>query len=92
MPGMSGIEVLSEFRKWSNVPVIILSGKNQDTDKIAGRNIGADDYVTKPFVPVELVARVKTQLRRYLQLGGSRSSKCVRIGNLTLDDGDKRCS
>ena len=89
MPGMSGLEVLSELRKWSNVPVIILSGKNQDTDKIAGLNIGADDYVTKPFVPVELVARVKAQLRRYLQLGGSRSSKCVRIGNLTLDDGVK---
>lgn len=89
MPGMSGIEVLSELRKWSNVPVIILSGKNQDTDKIAGLNIGADDYVTKPFVPVELVARVKAQLRRYLQLGGSRSSKCVCIGNLTLDDGVK---
>lgn len=89
MPGMNGIEVLAELRKWSNVPVIILSAKNQDTDKIAGLNIGADDYVTKPFVPVELVARVKAQLRRYLQLGGSRSSNCVRIGNLTLDDGAK---
>ena len=89
MPGKDGIEVLSELRAWSNVPVIILSARKEDTDKIAGLNVGADDYLAKPFNPVELVARVKAQLRRYLQYGGSRSSKHVRIGNLSLDDASK---
>jgi len=71
MPGMDGIEVINRIRLKSNVPVIFLSAKAEDTDKILGLNLGADDYVTKPFNPVELMARVRSQLRRYTHLGGS---------------------
>lgn len=69
MPVMDGMKTITEIRKRSNVPVIFLTAKSEDTDKIVGLNIGADDYVTKPFNPVELLARVKSQLRRYMQLG-----------------------
>ena len=70
MPKLDGIAALTRLREASNVPVILLTAKSEDTDKIQGLNLGADDYVTKPFNPVEVLARVKSQLRRYLQLGG----------------------
>ena len=90
MPQKNGIETLSELRSYSNVPVIMLSAKSEDIDKISGLNIGADDYITKPFNPVELMARVKSQLRRYMKLGGgAQNSKLIKIGGLTLDDTTK---
>ncbi len=90
MPEKDGIETLSELRTWSNVPVILLSAKNGDTDIIAGLNVGADDYVTKPCNPVELVARVKAQLRRYLHLGGAANiGTQVRIGGLSMEEETK---
>ena len=69
MPEMDGITALARLRETCNVPVILLTAKSEDTDKVLGLNIGADDYVTKPFNPVEVLARVKSQLRRYLTLG-----------------------
>ncbi len=75
MPGMNGIETMARIREKSNVPIIFLTAKSQDTDKILGLTLGADDYVTKPFNPVELQARVKSQLRRYMQLGGNDEIK-----------------
>ncbi len=90
MPYKSGIETLAALRQWSNVPVILLSAKSEDVDKIIGLNTGADDYITKPFNPVELIARVKSQLRRYMQLGGGeQSGKVIKIGGLSLDDTTK---
>ena len=90
MPGLDGIGVLSKLRESSNVPVILLTAKSEDTDKILGLNLGADDYVTKPFNPVELLARVRSQLRRYLQLGGGAvRSDLLTIGGVSLDDGSK---
>lgn len=71
MPVMDGVTALSKIREFSNVPVIMLTAKSEDTDKILGLNLGADDYVTKPFNPVELMARVRSGLRRYMQLGGN---------------------
>ncbi len=70
MPQMDGITAMAEIRKTSNVPVILLTAKSEDTDKILGLNVGADDYITKPFNPMEVTARVRSQLRRYLRLGG----------------------
>ena len=69
MPGLDGIRTTLKVRETSSIPIIILSAKSEDADKILGLNIGADDYLTKPFNPLELVARVKSQLRRYTQLG-----------------------
>lgn len=89
MPVLDGISAMVEIRKTSNVPVILLTAKSEDTDKILGLNIGADDYVTKPFNPVELQARVKSQLRRYMQLGGNIAStqkSTYVIGGIELDD------
>ena len=74
MPVMDGVTALSRIREISNVPVIMLTAKSEDTDKVLGLNLGADDYVTKPFNPVELMARVRSGLRRYTQLGGSTAS------------------
>ena len=71
MPRMDGIRATLKIRERNSIPIIILSAKSEDADKILGLNVGADDYVTKPFNPLELVARVKSQLRRYNQLGGS---------------------
>ena len=70
MPGMDGIAATAELRKLSNVPIIFLTAKSEDTDKILGLNMGADDYITKPFNPLEVIARVRSHLRRYTQLGG----------------------
>ncbi|MBO5032565.1 MAG: response regulator transcription factor [Lachnospiraceae bacterium] len=92
MPVMDGITAMVKLRERSNVPVIMLTAKSEDTDKILGLNIGADDYVTKPFNPVELQARVKSQLRRYMQLGGGnmpRERELLAIGGIELDDRTK---
>ena len=87
MPAMDGIAALTRLRETSNVPVILLTAKSEDTDKILGLNAGADDYVTKPFNPVELLARVKSQLRRYLQLGGGTAAPdTLALGGIVLDD------
>lgn len=84
MPVMDGITVLSRIRKDSNVPVILLTAKSEDTDKVLGLDIGADDYITKPFNPMEVLARVKSQLRRYLQLGSAVTP--LTCGPISMDD------
>lgn len=90
MPGMDGIRAVSEIRKDSNIPVIFLTAKGEDSDKVLGLNIGGDDYVTKPFNPVELTARVKAQLRRYMSLGGARTNdEILTIGGIVLNDSAK---
>ena len=91
MPVMDGITAMVKLREQSNVPVIMLTAKSEDTDKVLGLNIGADDYVTKPFNPVELQARVKSQLRRYMLLGGGKAAQDdkLRIGGIELDDKSK---
>ncbi|MBO5873088.1 MAG: response regulator transcription factor [Clostridia bacterium] len=90
MPVMDGISALDKIREFSNIPVILLTAKSEDTDKILGLNVGADDYITKPFNPVEVVARVRSQLRRYLRLGGSLKSESVlELGGILLDDSQK---
>ena len=90
MPKLDGIAALTRLREASNVPVILLTAKSEDTDKIQGLNLGADDYVTKPFNPVEVLARVKSQLRRYLQLGGGTvRPTALRLGVIALDDRTK---
>ena len=92
MPGLDGIRTTLKVRETSSIPIIILSAKSEDADKILGLNIGADDYITKPFNPLELVARVKSQLRRYTQLGnmnnqmGNHVFKC---GGLQINDENK---
>lgn len=91
MPRMDGISAMVEIRKISNVPVILLTAKSEDTDKILGLNLGADDYITKPFNPVEVSARVRSQLRRYMQLGGgAKEVNTVVMGSIELDDGAKK--
>ena len=87
MPELDGISMLAKLREERNLPVILLTAKNEDSDKILGLNVGADDYVTKPFNPVELLARVRSQLRRYLQLGSAEQRPDVlQIGGIRLDD------
>ncbi len=87
MPRMDGIRATLKIRESRNIPVIMLSAKSEDTDKIMGLNIGADDYVTKPFNPLELIARVKSQLRRYTKLGSAESREHVfQTGELVVDD------
>lgn len=87
MPGMDGMQVLNTIRRERNTPVIFLTAKSEDTDKILGLNVGADDYVTKPFNPVELLARVKSQLRRYMVLGSVKvKDDILRAGDIELDD------
>ncbi len=91
MPEMDGIEAMVKIRERSNVPIILLTAKSEDTDKILGLTVGADDYITKPFNPMEVSARVKSQLRRYMQLGaGSVQASVLRCGAIELDDGEKR--
>ena len=90
MPEMDGIEAMVKIREISNVPVILLTAKSEDTDKVLGLTVGADDYITKPFNPVELQARVKSQLRRYMQLGsGQVQPSRITIGGIELDDKSK---
>lgn len=81
MPGMNGFELTRALRAYSDVPILILSAKSQDNDKILGLNLGADDYIAKPFNPVEIVARVRAQLRRAARTGGD----VLRVGELALD-------
>ncbi len=91
MPQMDGITAMTKIRETSNVPVILLTAKGEDTDKVLGLTVGADDYVTKPFNPVELQARVKSQLRRYMQLGGGNIKKdTLSIAGIELDDRTKQ--
>lgn len=87
MPKLDGIHALLKLREESSIPVILLSAKSEDVDKILGLNVGADDYVTKPFNPLELVARVKSQIRRYTRLGGmeTENSNILVNGAITLD-------
>lgn len=90
MPKMDGITAMTKIREDSNIPVILLTAKSEDTDKILGLNVGADDYITKPFNPVELIARVKAQLRRYINLGGATKKDTVlTLGGICLDDVEK---
>lgn len=90
MPEMDGLTALSEIRKISNVPVLFLTAKGEETDKIVGLGEGADDYITKPFNPMEVAARVKSHLRRYTLLGGSvMKNHVIRIGGIELND-DRR--
>ena len=87
MPNMDGWQVCREVRQTSDVPIIMLTAKGEDADKVLGLTVGADDYVTKPFQPVELLARVKSQLRRYMMLGGSLPKpENLSIGGIELDD------
>ena len=87
MPEVDGLEACMRIREFSNVPIILLTAKGEDLDKILGLNAGADDYITKPFNPMEVSARVRSQLRRYMQLGcGSRQRGILRIGGIQLDD------
>ncbi|HOJ47574.1 MAG TPA: response regulator transcription factor [Bacillota bacterium] len=90
MPVMDGITAMTKLREFSNVPIILLTAKSEDSDKILGLNIGADDYITKPFNPVEVLARVKSQLRRYTKLGSAViKPTALKIGNIALDDETK---
>ena len=92
MPGLDGIRTTLKIRETSSIPIIILSAKSEDNDKILGLNIGADDYLTKPFNPLELVARVKSQLRRYTELGNMDtrdSSHLFSVGDLQINDETK---
>lgn len=94
MPIMDGIEAMVKIREKSNVPVILLTAKSEDADKILGLTVGADDYITKPFNPAEVNARVKSQLRRYTQLGSKvpESSAVCKVGGIELDDISKKVS
>lgn len=92
MPKLDGIRATLKIREKKNMPIIILSAKSEDADKILGLNVGANDYMTKPFNPLELTARVKSQLRRYTQLGSTidKSNQAVyAVGGLSIDDEQK---
>ena len=90
MPEMDGISAMVKIRELTNVPVILLTAKSEDTDKVLGLTVGADDYITKPFNPVELQARVKSQIRRYMLLGsGTVVNNKLSVGGIELDDKSK---
>ena len=91
MPQMDGITATAKIREFSNVPIILLTAKSETEDKVLGLNVGADDYVTKPFVPVEVLARVRSQLRRYDRLGAKPAENAgqIAIGGIVLDDSSK---
>ena len=93
MPVKDGIETLKDIRKEKSLPVIMLSAKSEDEDKIEGLDLGADDYVTKPFNPSELIARVNSNIRRYVRLGSinnDKTSKTYIVGDLVIDDEKKK--
>ena len=97
MPEMDGLRALMEIRRERNIPVIMLSAKSEDADKILGLNVGADDYIAKPFNPLELIARVKSQIRRYTALGSRQQTDGLgegvyTAGGLTMDDNLKMVS
>ena len=90
MPKMDGMRATMKIREEKNIPIIMLSAKSEDYDKITGLNVGADDYITKPFNPLELIARVKSQLRRYVNLGSmEKKSDLFQTGGLVIDDEQK---
>ena len=90
MPVLDGISATAKIREFSNVPIILLTAKSEIEDKVLGLNVGADDYITKPFVPVEVLARVRSQLRRYATLGSQTQDITeLRVGNITLNDTTK---
>lgn len=90
MPQMDGITAMAKIREFSNVPVILLTAKSETEDMVLGLNVGADDYITKPFVPVEVLARVRSQLRRYARLGSRQETPdTLRIGGIDLKDAEK---
>ncbi|NCB63205.1 MAG: response regulator transcription factor [Clostridia bacterium] len=92
MPGLDGIRTTAKLREKHNIPIILLTAKSEDSDKILGLNIGADDYITKPFNPIEVIARVKSQLRRYTTLGGQHKDEAaalIRNGGIAINDGAK---
>ena len=90
MPKMDGMRATMKIREEKNIPIIMISAKSEDYDKITGLNIGADDYITKPFNPLELIARVKSLLRRYVDLGSiEKKSGCFKTGGLEVDDDQK---
>ncbi|MEF2919889.1 MAG: response regulator transcription factor [Acutalibacteraceae bacterium] len=90
MPKLDGISAMVKLREVSNIPVILLTAKSEDSDKILGLNVGADDYITKPFNPAEVVARVGSQIRRYVMLGGGQvASDSLIIGGIELNDRNK---
>ena len=90
MPVMDGMTALKILREQYNIPVIFLTAKSQDTDKVLGLDLGADDYIVKPFNPAEVMARVRSQLRRYMRLGGGEvAPDIVRLGGIEIDDGAK---
>ena len=91
MPGLDGISATVQLRETYNFPIILLTAKSEDSDKVLGLTLGADDYVTKPFNPVEVLARVKSQLRRYTRLGGHEERKQLLVfRDIVLDDVEKR--
>lgn len=93
MPKMDGLSAMMKIRTMKNIPIIVLSAKSEDSDKILGLSMGADDYITKPYNPMELVARVNSNLRRYLSLGSADSVKkenVIEIGGLSLDRDEKQ--
>ena len=91
MPVMDGITATAKIREFSNAPIILLTAKSETEDKVLGLNVGADDYITKPFIPVEVLARVRSQLRRYSQLGSRPETEDgnLTVGGVTLDDRTK---
>ena len=91
MPELDGIRATARLREGSNIPIILLTAKSEDADKILGLNIGADDYITKPFNPLEVIARGKSQLRRYTSLGGAEKGPgLLTVGPIAMDDGAKQ--
>ncbi len=93
MPKLDGLSAMMKIRTTKNIPIIVLSAKSEDSDKILGLSMGADDYITKPYNPMELVARVQSNLRRYLSLGaaeGLKKDNVLRLGGLTLDTDGKQ--
>ena len=91
MPGMDGITAAAKIREFSNVPIIFLTAKSETEDMVLGLNVGADDYITKPFVPLEVLARVRSQLRRYAKLGSrvEENPHALTVGSVTLNDSSK---
>ena len=90
MPEMDGLTAVAKLREVSNVPVLFLTAKSEDADMILGLNMGADDYITKPFKPMEVIARVRSHLRRYAILGGQQKQESVlRVGGIQLDHDSK---
>lgn len=92
MPKLDGIRATAKLREEGNIPIILLTAKSEDSDKVLGLNIGADDYITKPFNPIEVIARVKSHLRRYTMLGGKAQTEgsVLRNGALMMDDDAKQ--